>query len=221
VTAETGSSGRRRGGNGQAAPARHGARRAAGAVHVGALTAALGSLRHHLGEIERLGAEAAQVLLAGGRLLAAGNGGSAAQAQHLTAELVGRFLAERQPLSAIALHADTSSLTAIGNDYGEAEVYARQIRAHGRPGDVFVGLSTSGRSPNVLAAADAARQTGLRTWALTGPRPNPLADRCTSVLAVDAATTATVQEVHLVVIHLLCAAIDAAVAARRLEAAHG
>jgi D-sedoheptulose 7-phosphate isomerase len=185
------------------------------------LAAGLGSLCADLADIDRLGAEIAQVLLRGGRLLAAGNGGSAAQAQHLTAELVGRFRDERQPLSAIALHADTSSLTAIGNDYGPAEVYARQVRAHGRAGDVFVGLSTSGRSPNVLAAARAARLAGLRTLAMTGPRPNPLAACSTHVVAVDAASTATIQEVHLVVIHLLCAAIDAAVIDRTLQAVHG
>lgn len=190
-------------------------------AHVEALASALGPLRAQLADVDRLGAAAAQVLLRGGRLLAAGNGGSAAQAQHLTAELVGRFRDERQPLSAIALHADTSSLTAIGNDYGPAEVYARQVRAHGREGDVFVGLSTSGRSPNVLAAAEAAKRTGLRTWALTGPRPNPLAACCTDVIAVDAASTATVQEVHLVVIHVLCAAIDEAIAGRTLEAVRG
>lgn len=190
-------------------------------AHVEALMAALGSLRAQLGDIDRLGAEGARVLLDGGRLLAAGNGGSAAQAQHLTAELVGRFRDERQPLSAIALHTDTSSVTAIGNDYGPDEVYARQIRAHGRAGDVFVGLSTSGRSPNVLAAAEAARLAGLRTWALTGPRPNPLAACCTDVIAVDAPSTATIQEVHLVVIHLLCAAIDAAVVGRTLQAVRG
>jgi len=192
-----------------------------GRAHIEALATALGSLQAHLADIDRLGAEAAQVLLRGGRLLAAGNGGSAAQAQHLTAELVGRFRDERQPLSAIALHADTSSLTAIGNDYGPAEVYARQVRAHGRAGDVFVGMSTSGRSPNVLAAARAARLAGLRTWALTGPRPNPLAACCAEVVAVDAASTATIQEVHLVVIHLLCTAIDATVAARTLQAVQG
>lgn len=190
-------------------------------AHVEALMAALGSLRAQLGDIDRLGAEGARVLLDGGRLLAAGNGGSAAQAQHLTAELVGRFRDERQPLSAIALHTDTSSVTAIGNDYGPDEVYARQVRAHGRAGDVFVGLSTSGRSPNVLAAAEAARLAGLRTWALTGPRPNPLAACCTDVIAVDAPSTATIQEVHLVVIHLLCAAIDAAVVGRTLQAVRG
>ena len=188
------------------------------AHHLDALTAALGPLRSELGVIDRLGAEAAQLLSTGARLLAAGNGGSAAQAQHLTAELVGRFRDERQPLSAIALHTDTSSVTAIVNDYGAAEMFARQVRAHGRAGDVFVGLSTSGRSPNVIAAADAARAVGMRVWGLTGPRPNPLAHRCHDVVAVAAGSTATVQEVHLVVVHLLCAAIDAAIADRRLQA---
>ena len=110
-----------------------------------------------------------------GRLLACGNGGSAAEAQHLTGELVGRFREERRPLSAIALHADSSALTAIGNDYGPEEVYARQVRAHGRPGDVLVAFSTSGTSPDVVAAAKAAEEIGLTVWALTGPAPNPLA----------------------------------------------
>ncbi|HEX6257649.1 MAG TPA: SIS domain-containing protein [Euzebyales bacterium] len=191
------------------------ARGADGTAHVDALIGATRSLRRQVADIERLGEALATVLLAGGRLLAAGNGGSAAQAQHLTAELVGRFRGERQPLSAIALHADTSSLTAIGNDYGPGEMYARQVVAHGRDGDVLVALSTSGRSTNVLTAADAARDVGVAIWGLTGPRPNPLADRCDEVVAVDAGSTATVQELHLVVIHLLCAAVDAAVDRRR------
>jgi D-sedoheptulose 7-phosphate isomerase len=179
--------------------------------HLEALARAMQALRPELEHIEHLGAHAAEMLSGGGRLLAVGNGGSAAQAQHLTAELVGRFRDERQPLSAIALHADTSSLTAIGNDYGPEQMYARQVMAHGRRGDVLVALSTSGRSPNVVAAADVARTIGVRVWGLTGPRPNPLADRCDHIVAVPAASTATVQEVHLVVIHLLCAAIDAAI----------
>lgn len=186
--------------------------------HLDALSTAVASLRTQLDHIDRLGATAARILLRGGRMLAAGNGGSAAQAQHLTAELVGRFEHERRPLSAIALHADTSSLTAIGNDYGPAQVYARQVLAHGRPGDVLVALSTSGRSGNVIAAADAARSIDVAVWGLTGPEPNPLAARCSEVVAVDAASTATVQEVHLVVIHLLCAAVDAAVSTRQLQA---
>ncbi|CAM5680972.1 D-sedoheptulose 7-phosphate isomerase OS=Streptomyces griseomycini OX=66895 GN=FHS37_002862 PE=4 SV=1 [Streptomyces griseomycini] len=104
----------------------------------------------------------------GGRLLAAGNGGSAAQAQHLTAEIVGRYRDDRPPFSAIALHADTSSTTAIANDYGVDEVFARQVRAHGREGDVLMLLSTTGASANLLSAADAARAAGVRVWALTG-----------------------------------------------------
>ena len=145
---------------------------------------------------------------AGGRLLAAGNGGSAAEAQHLTAELVGRFRADRRPFSAICLSAETSSVTAIVNDYGADEMFARQVEAHGRAGDVLVLLSTSGRSPNVVAAAERGRELGLHVWAMTGPAPNPLAAACDDALCVDAPSTATVQEFHLVALHLLCAAVD-------------
>lgn len=112
------------------------------------------------------------------QIAACGNGGSAAEAQHLTGELVGRFRSERRPLSAIALHTDTSAGTAIVNDYGETELFARQVRAHGRSDDVLVLLSTSGASPNVLAAAKAAHDIGVTTWAMTGPAPNPLAALC-------------------------------------------
>lgn len=189
-----------------------------GRAHVRALQQALASLAFETARIDRWGHHLADVLLAGGRLLAAGNGGSAAEAQHLTAELVGRYRDERVPLSAIALHADTSSLTAISNDYGAEEAFARQVRAHGRPGDVLVALSTSGASPNVLAAAAAAAEVGMTTWALTGPAPNPLATRCDEAVCVAAAATATVQEIHLVAVHLLSAAVDAAVAARLVAA---
>lgn len=144
----------------------------------------------------------------GGRLLVAGNGGSAAQAQHLTAELVGRYVAERAPLSALALHAETSSLTAIGNDYGFEEIFARQIRAHGRPGDLLLLLSTSGASANLLAAAEAGREAGLEIWAWTGRAGNPLTQVVDQVLCVDSPAAATVQECHLVAIHALCTLID-------------
>ena len=154
------------------------------------------------------GKRLASVLDAGGRLLAAGNGGSAAQAQHLTAELVGRYRDDRPPYSAICLSAETSSLTAIANDYPPAELFARQVQAHGRPGDVLVLMSTSGTSANIVAAAERGRAAGLRVWALTGPRPNPLADAAHETLAVDAPFTATVQELHLVALHILCAALD-------------
>ena len=187
-----------------------------GREHVAALQDALTALTAVDGDVERVeawGRHLADVLSTGGRLLAVGNGGSAAQAQHLTSELVGRYRDERAPFSAIALHAETSSITALANDYGFAEAFARQVRAHGRRGDVLVALSTSGLSPNVVAAAAAAAEVGMTTWALTGPAPNPLAAASQGCVSVPAPDTATVQEVHQVVIHLLCAAVDVAVGA--------
>jgi D-sedoheptulose 7-phosphate isomerase len=156
------------------------------------------------------GAELADLYSRDGRVLACGNGGSAAEPQHLTGELVGHFQHDRRPLSAIALHADTSAATAILNDYGPEELYARQVRAHGRPGDVLVALSTSGRSVNIVAAAKAAQEIGVRVWALTGPTPNPLASMSYSAIAVRACSLATVQEMHLSLLHALCLALDAA-----------
>ena len=180
--------------------------------HVEQLIEALRSPATGLATARRWGQLLAVPLLAGQRLLVAGNGGSAAEAQHLTAELVGRYLTERRPLSAIALHAETSSLTAIGNDYGGGEAYARQVAAHGRDGDTLLLLSTSGRSENVLTAADRARSLGLTVWAMTGPAPNPLAERADEALCVAGAGTSVVQEVHLVAIHALCEALDAEIA---------
>jgi D-sedoheptulose 7-phosphate isomerase len=160
--------------------------------------------------VDGWGVRLAGVLTAGGRLLAAGNGGSAAQAQHLTAELVGRYREDRPPFSAICLSAETSSLTAICNDYPASELFARQVEAHGRPGDVLVLMSTSGRSENLVAAAQRGRDVGLEVWSMTGPRPNPLAEHSAHSCAVDAPYTATVQELHLVALHILCAALDRA-----------
>jgi phosphoheptose isomerase len=185
------------------------------AQHTGDLVAALEGLLGDGARIDAWGRDLADRLLGGARLLVAGNGGSAAEAQHLTAELVGRFEGERTPLSAIALHAETSSLSAIVNDYGPEAMYARQVAAHGRPGDVLIAMSTSGKSPNVLAAVRRARELGIDTWALTGPGPNPLADACDDAITVPAASTSAVQEVHLVAVHALCAAIDARVERRR------
>lgn len=173
-------------------------------THLTNLAAALVSYRGCESQLARWGADLAHRLAAGGRLLVAGNGGSAAEAQHLTAELVGKLHHDRQPLSAIALHAETSALTAIANDYGYTDVYARQVRAHGRPGDVLLLLSTSGTSANLVTAARAAREVGLTSWALTGAAPNPLADACDEVLAVASPDTQVVQELHLVTSHLLC-----------------
>lgn len=181
-------------------------------AHLRALRRTLGLLEDELPRIERWGDQLAGVLLGGGRLLVAGNGGSAAEAQHLTAELVGRYRDERRPLSAISLHADTSSLTAISNDYGAGECFARQVRAHGRAGDILLALSTSGESDNVVAAAHAACELDMHAWALTGPGPSTLGEACVDVLCVDAPTTSTVQEAHLVTIHLLCAAVDERIA---------
>jgi D-sedoheptulose 7-phosphate isomerase len=182
-----------------------------GADHVASLSAALADLGRHLDTLDRWGRRLADVLSHRGRMLAAGNGGSAAQAQHLTAELVGRYRADRPPFSAICLTAETSSLTAIANDYPADELFARQVEAHGREGDVVVLLSTSGRSPNIVAAARRARACGMQVLAMTGPGPNPLAAVADETVDIDSPWTATVQECHLVALHLLCASFDAAI----------
>ena len=176
--------------------------------HLAELVTAVERFAPRVDVADRWGTRLASVLEHGGRLLAAGNGGSAAQAQHLTAELVGRYRDDRPPYSAICLSAETSSLTAICNDYPPEELFARQVEAHGRPGDVLVLMSTSGTSPNIVASAERGRSCGLRVWSLTGPRPNPLADASDEALCVDARFTATVQELHLVALHILCAGLD-------------
>lgn len=193
-----------------------------GRAHVAALLAALPALDADL--LDAWGTHLAGVLVGGGRLLVAGNGGSAAQAQHLTAELVGRYRDDRPALSAIALHAETSAVTAISNDYGYDHVFARQVQAHGRPGDVFLGMSTSGRSGNVLAAMAAADDGGMTVWAMTGPGPNAMTEAAGESLAVDGPgpgplATATVQELHQVALHLVCAAVDLRVGADRPSSA--
>lgn len=165
--------------------------------------------------IDRWGAYLAAHLGDGHRVLAAGNGGSAAEAQHFTAEIVGRFIDDRRPFSALCLSSETSSLTAIGNDYGPDDVFARQVEAHGRAGDVLVLLSTSGRSSNILAAARRARDLGIRVLALTGPAPNPLAELADEAWSVPAPTTCAIQEIHLLLLHGLCASVEARVVAAR------
>lgn len=181
--------------------------------HVRALQPTIDALAAEGQRLARWGGVLADRLLDGARLIAAGNGGSAAEAQHLTAEFVGRFDGDRRAFSAICLHGDTSAITAIGNDYGFAEVFARQVTAHARPGDVLVLLSTSGTSENVVRAAEAGRAAGATVWALTGPGPNPL-----TVAADDALTLpgvgANVQEAQLVAVHALCRVFDALVRER-------
>lgn len=175
--------------------------------HFGGLTEALRVAERHASHLEAWGGELAARLTGGARLLVAGNGGSAAEAQHLTAELVGRYRGERTAFSALALSAETSSVTAIGNDYGFAEVYARQVRAHARPGDLLLLLSTSGRSRNLVEAARAAERLGVTSWAMTGAGPNPLSIVCTDAICFDGPSP-HVQECQLAAIHAICEVFD-------------
>jgi len=150
----------------------------------------------------------AEALRAGGKVLIFGNGGSAADAQHLAAEFVNRFRIERPPLAALALTTDTSILTSIANDYDFQEVFAKQVRALGRPGDVAVGLSTSGASPNVALALRVARELGLKTLALSGGDGGPVAAGADLALIVPSRETPRIQEVHITVGHVLCDLVD-------------
>jgi D-sedoheptulose 7-phosphate isomerase len=185
-----------------------------GRAHLDRLRAALDLAEGHLPQVERWGRALHGCLRGGGRLLVAGNGGSAAQAQHLAAELVGRYRDDRAAYSAVALTADTATVTALANDYGVEELFARQVEAHGRPGDILLCLSTSGRSPNVVRAARRAAAARMETWSMTGAVPSPLAQATAEALLVDSDHTATIQEVHQVLIHLLCEAFDACEAGR-------
>jgi D-sedoheptulose 7-phosphate isomerase len=144
----------------------------------------------------------------GGKLLLFGNGGSAADAQHVAAEFVGRFQRERAALAAIALTADTSVLSSIGNDYAFERVFARQVEALGRQGDVAFGISTSGRSPNVLAGLTTARERGLRTLALTGGDGGAIGRAADTHLNVASDSTARVQEVHRTLLHAICDLVE-------------
>jgi D-sedoheptulose 7-phosphate isomerase len=159
---------------------------------------------------------AADLLIAalrGGRtIFLCGNGGSAADAQHLAAEFTGRFLAERRALPAVALTTDTSALTAIANDYGYARVFARQLEALGRPGDVLVAITTSGRSPNVLAAVGAARRIGAAVIGLTGAGGRAFARRCDVAFIVPHRASPRIQESHIAIGHVLCEVVEAALA---------
>lgn len=158
--------------------------------------------------LERMIAGSVDALKAGGKLLFAGNGGSAAQCQHLATELVGRFAMDRAPHAAIALTTDSSFLTACANDYGFVDVFARQVEALGRPGDVLFALSTGGRSANVLKAIETARTASLKIYGLTGAGGTGLAERCDEAILVPHADPARIQEVHLFLGHLLCGGIE-------------
>lgn len=144
----------------------------------------------------------------GGKVLFCGNGGSAADAQHIAAELSGRFYAERPPLYAEALHVNTSYLTAVANDYGYEMVYARMVQAAGRPGDVLVAISTSGNSPNILKAVEMARQQGMTIIGMTGKSGGKMANCCHILLNVPSGDTPRIQETHILVGHILCQIVE-------------
>jgi D-sedoheptulose 7-phosphate isomerase len=150
----------------------------------------------------------ADALKAGGKIMLFGNGGSAADAQHLAAEFVNRFQIERPPLGALALTTDTSILTAVANDYDFLQVFAKQVRALGRSGDVALGISTSGASPNVVEGLKAARQVGLKTLALSGGDGGPVAQQADVALVVPSRHTPRIQEVHITLGHVLCDLVD-------------
>jgi len=150
----------------------------------------------------------AQAFRSGGKLMLAGNGGSAADAQHIAGEFLSRLNFDRNPLPAIALAGDVSVLTAIGNDYGYEQTFARQVRGLGRPGDALIAISTSGRSPNVLAALQAAREIGLITVGFSGEGERAMAAYCDLYLAAPAAETALIQQIHIVAAHAICGLVE-------------
>ena len=160
--------------------------------------------------IERAGALIAESLGGGRKLMLCGNGGSAADSQHIAAELTGRFIRDRRPLAALALTTDTSALTCIANDYSYDEVFARQVTALGAAGDCLIGISTSGHSKNVIRAVQAARQVGIHVIGLLGRDGGALAPLCEVPIVVPSAVTARIQEAHSFIGHTLCGLIEAA-----------
>ena len=162
-------------------------------------------------QISALGAAIVSCLQSGGKILLCGNGGSAADAQHIAAEFTGRYVKERRGLPAIALTTDTSALTAIGNDYGFERVFARQVEALGKAGDLLIGISTSGNSPNVLAAFDTALELGIACWGFSGRDGGAMSQRIGAHnLVVPSQVTARIQEMHILIGHLACELADEA-----------
>ena len=168
----------------------------------------LAKLEASAGDIQRAAEHCITALANGHKLLICGNGGSAADAQHMAAELVGRFIKDRPALAAIALTTDTSALTAIANDYGYDEVFSRQVAGLASAGDVLIAISTSGSSSSVLAACEQARALGCEVVGLTGRDGGALKTRCETAVIAPADDTAHIQECHIVVVHLLCALIE-------------
>ena len=160
--------------------------------------------------LARMGEAVARALRVGGKLMVAGNGGSAADAQHIAGEFTSRLMFDRRPLAALALTTDTSGLTAIANDYGYEHVFSRQVIALGRPGDAFLGISTSGRSPNVLRVLEAARDGGLVCLGFAGKDGGPMRERCDLLLEAPSSWTPLVQQVHITAAHVVCALVERA-----------
>ncbi|HEU4585145.1 MAG TPA: SIS domain-containing protein [Gemmatimonadaceae bacterium] len=174
-----------------------------------------------LGEpVKRAGDLIVESMRHGGKLLACGNGGSAADAQHFVAELVGRMGPERRSLPAVTLSVDPSAVTAIGNDYGYENVFARQVEGLGGSGDVLLAISTSGKSPNILRAIRAARAKGMRVIALAGAGGDPLLAECDVAIHIPSPSTQRVQELHMAVLHAVCAHVDARVLGGTAEPAN-
>ena len=145
---------------------------------------------------------------AGNKLMICGNGGSAADSQHIAAEFISRLMFDRAPLPAIALTTDSSNLTAIGNDYGYEKVFERQVLGLGQKGDILIGISTSGTSKNVLRAFEAAKTKGVTCFAFAGSTPGPMRDHCSSVLAAPSTKTAIIQQIHITAAHIVCALVE-------------
>lgn len=158
--------------------------------------------------IQQAAQKCVSVYQRGNKILIAGNGGSAADAQHMAAELSGRFNFDRPGIPAIALTANTSAVTAIANDYGYEKVFSRQAQAYGQPGDLFVGISTSGNSKNILAAIDHCRASKMETIALTGLGGGKMAEVCDVSIQIPSKSTPRVQECHILIVHMLCAAVE-------------
>jgi len=159
-------------------------------------------------EIVQAASVVAKSLAQGGKVLLCGNGGSAADAQHIAAELAGRFLRDRKPLAAEALTVNTSVLTAVGNDYGFEEIFARQVVASGRPGDVLIAISTSGNSPNVLRAIEAGKQQGIKIIGMAGLKGGKLKDLCDLCLSAPSDSTSRIQEMHILMGHIICQLVE-------------
>lgn len=165
-------------------------------------------IEENIALLKETASEIAECFNSGGKLLIAGNGGSAGDAQHMAAEFVNRFQIERPPLPAIALTTDTSILTSIGNDYGFDQIFSKQIKALGKEGDLFLAISTSGDSANIVKAVETARSMGIKTVALTGKDGGELSVAAETVINVSSQVTARIQEVHITVCHILCELVD-------------